>query len=413
MSRQQIFPASIPIGETTDGSVPSLVFHDLHTSIISGGINPAPGTTITGGPGQGKTFLALTLAANAAMLGKTVVCVDQKNDFLALKSLEDQIGRVDVWNLRKGRPGMIDPFYMTSERGERLQLATDLITLFNGGSLSENEEAALTPILQDVAEERYPSMVRVVDVLLGSDAPGARILGMRLKKIMQMPFGRLCFASNVVGRKTLTIRPGTTVIVTEGLQIPLAGNPPSSPSENLAVGVLYLLTNFLRRVMDDETSGRQASLFIDEAHAFLSNDTCTKSVKNLLLLGRSKALTTCLITQLNSHLDGLEAENAISTRFAFRTDKKDARATLLAMRLSTEDGLEALLHSELEPGYCFMQDWKSREAVVHIVSWNKEWAKVFETNPAKKALIAKQKADAAASARGVTGTADKAMSSRA
>ena len=68
------YSTSMFIGETT-GGVPQPVFFDTHTPIFN---NKPPGILVTGSPGAGKTFFALTIASLSALLGKTTVVWTQR-----------------------------------------------------------------------------------------------------------------------------------------------------------------------------------------------------------------------------------------------------------------------------------------------------------------------------------------------
>ena len=381
------YSTSVFIGETTGGR-PLPVFFDLHTPVIN---NKPPGCLITGAPGSGKTFFGLTLASISTILGKTTVIMDPKGDFLALNNLRNDIGRFTLLDLSRGSIGSLDPFYMTGDYSEKVALVIEVIHLFLGG-ISDEQLTALSPVVKDVANEENPSLQKVVDELRGSLNPIARQLGTRLDLLKQMKFSNLCFAPGTVKRNPIKIKEGLTVITLVGLELPPPGSPPTTNQQRLASGILFLLTDFLRRVMMNDDSGSPKTIIIDEAHVILSSDVGARTVKNLALLGRSKFLALVLITQNTSHLNHLDIENTISTRFAFRSSRGEAEKIIEAMDLPTGEGFEDAIVN-LENGECLMKDFMERYSTVQISAWKKEWAEAFNSNPLDR--IKKRKAEEA------------------
>lgn len=378
------YSASLFLGETTRGrSMP--VFFDLHTPIIN---NSPPGCLITGSPGSGKTFLALNLAAMSTILGKTTVIIDPKSDFLNLLSLKEELGRFAVWNMAEGRVGLLDPFYMSNDMAEKLSLVIDTISIFVGG-LSAEQLTALAPLVKDIAAGPNPSLQKVVDDLRGrSDKPAARDLGTQLDLIRSMNFARLCFAPGNSKRAEVSLNRGLTVVSLAGLDLPLPGQENATRQNRLATGILFLLTDFLRRLMMNEEGFHPKTLIIDEAHAVVASDAGARTIKNIALLGRSKNMALVLITQNTSHLEKLEIENTISTRFAFQSTRGEAETIISDMELPLGEGFEEIIIN-LERGECLMKDFTKRFATVKVSSWNKKWVEAFQTNPLEKLRKAK------------------------
>lgn len=383
--RKEKYSTSLFIGETTGGR-PLPVFWDPHTPVIN---NRPPGTLITGEPGSGKTFLALTLTAMSAILGKTTVVLDPKGDFLALDNIKDQIGHFALMNLARGKSGLLDPFYMTSDPNEQLSLAMEVIDIFLGG-VSGTELSVLSPIVQDVRDAQNPSLAKVILALRGSEREGARALGSQLDLLSKMPYAKLCFAPGTGHRQALRIDSGLTVITLVGLELPPAGETNLTMQNRLASGIMYLLTDFLKRVMMDDDSQNPKTIIMDEAHAVLSNDAGARSVKSLALLGRSKYLSLILITQNNSHIDKLDIENTISTRFAFRSSRGEADAIIAAMELPRDENFQDIIIN-LGPGECLLKDYRERYSTVQISAWRKDWMDAFSSNPLERLAKAKSR----------------------
>lgn len=373
------YSTSMFIGNTTRG-IDQPVFWDAHTQIYN---NKAPGTVITGSPGSGKTFLAMTLTCISSILGKTTIVLDPKGDFLSLTNLEDEIGNLNVWNLgEKNKRGILDPFYMAEDKGETLNLVITVIDMFVGG-LSKEEKRSLSPIVKDVMATPVPSLMLVTEELSSSPNPVARNLGAELDLVRGLPFAELCFAPGARARSTVSIDSGTTIITMVGLDISPSSGETRNMKKNLSSVILFLVTDFIRRIMHKSDDTKPKTLIIDEAWAILESEVGRSVIKEVALLGRSKMLSLIMITQNSSHLDKLDIENTIKTRFAFNTDEKEAVSIVKSMGLTENEGFESIF-SSLKPGECLMQDYMGRYSTVQISNYNKRWKSAFETNPLRK-----------------------------
>lgn len=355
------------------------VFFDLHTPIFN---DRPPGTLITGEPGSGKTFAAMTLTAMSSILGKTTIVLDPKGDFISLMNLREELGSFNLWNLSdKKRRGVLDPFRMAETAGEKLDLAMTVIDIFTGG-LNGEQRTALAPIIKDVIREENPSLGKVVQELRGSQRRAAQDLGTSLDLISALPLSGLCFAPAGAAMNTVSVDKGLTVITLVGMDMPKEGDTGSK--SRLSTGILFLLTNLIRRLMENDESRNPKTLVIDEAWAILQTPAGAQIVKDVALLGRSKNLAMLLITQNNSHLKNLDIENTITTRFAFRSSSSEAKDIVAAMRLPYDEGFEGII-TNLDKGECLMQDFQGRYSTVQISDWNLKWKKAFSTNPLEKA----------------------------
>ena len=377
------FGASVFIGETSRG-IPQPVFFDLHTQIFN---DKPPGTVITGEPGSGKTFLAMTLTAISAVLGKKTIVLDPKGDFISLMNIQKDIGKFNLWNLSdKKKKGILDPYRMADDPYEQVDLALTLIEIFTGG-LTGDQRTALAPILQDVAEEQYPSMEKVIQELRSSMNNEARNVGTILNLLRNLPIAQLCFAPSGAKVEKVSISEGLTVVTMVGMEMPKEDG--TDNKSRLATGILFLLTDYIRRLMNNEDNEVPKLLVIDEAWSILQTQAGADVVKQVALLGRSKNLAMLLITQNNSHLKHLDIENTIKTRFAFSSSDKDAVTIVKDMGLPDE-GFEGVITS-LGKGECLMMDWTERFSTVKISDWRKEWAEAFRTNPLEKAKAERER----------------------
>ena len=184
---------------------------------------------------------------------------------------------------------------MATEFSDKVDLAIQVIDIFTGG-LSGDELTALAPIIKDTARDRNPSLQKVVDMLRSSEKPEARNLGTHLDLLRELPFAKLCFAPGTSRREPIKINEGLTVFTLVGLQLPQSGTRPSEMKnkEKLASGIMFLLTDFLRRIMEDNTSGNPKTVIIDEAHAVVGNSAGAEVVRSMAKLGRSKYLLSLI-----------------------------------------------------------------------------------------------------------------------
>lgn len=380
----------MPIGCTSRG-VGNLVLWDPHTQISN---NRPPGTIITGAPGSGKTYFSETIAVIQALLGKTLVILDWKGDFLALKSLEDEIGPVNIWRVgdKDAEPGGLDPFSMSDDPIEQRSLARTVIEIFLGG-LTREEMTTLSNIIDDVLKECrqrqiQPSLGDVKDRLRGSSNKLARDLGHQLKDIADHPLSKICFAPGNRKRSATggIIGAGETTVATLlGLDLPSSPEDAKSTAEKrLTSGIFSLLTHFIYKLLHDQDKSIPKVLIIDEAWAILSSPMGKDVVKKISLLGRSKNIALIMATQNYSHFDDSGLENTIGTRFAFRAELQEAESVIKNLQL--EQGFEEVITS-LDNGECLMRDWRARFATVRIKNWNTRWGQAFETNPEKRRAI--------------------------
>lgn len=391
------YSTSTFLGETTRG-VTMPLFFDSHTPIYN---NKPPVTLVTGSPGSGKTFLALTLATTSIVLGKKTIILDPKGDFMHLANLQSDLGELVFWNLAAGnKAGILDPFYLSDDDGEKLSLAISVIDMFVGG-LSGEDLTALSPIVQDVIKSANPSLLKVTEMLRASENPNARALGTQLTIIRRLPHSNLCFAPGVKKRASIDLTKGTTIINMAGLGLPKESEAKSesSSSQNrnhkarFAQAVFFLITDYILRVMEQDDTPGPKTVIMDEAWAVSSTEAGADCIQSLSLLGRSKQLSLMLITQSTTHLSRLDIENTISTHFAFKTGNKEAARIAVDMGLPEGERFEEIF-LQLDTGECVMKDFLGRFSTVQITNYNKKWNEAFETNPLERMRAQKRRAEA-------------------
>lgn len=365
------------IGETTS-RVRTLVHFSPHVAMAR---NSPPGVAIVGSPGGGKSFLAFTLAYQAALQGVWTIYIDPKADAKPMGMLPG-LGKAKVFDLREGNDGMLDPFSLGDTIPEMVLLALETVSLMLGGHLSDEREEALIEALNRVAVEPTPSLSRVVEVLVANTAnAAARSLGLVLSTMQDLPFARLCFSPR--GGDKIRPEDGLTVITLLGLDLPDSEAEQSDYSygNRLAVSVMYLLTTYARRLMLSADKNHPKAIFIDEAWAITSTPQGAKLVPEVARMGRSHNTALVVVTQNAGDLVQQSVTNSISTVFAFRAKAKDEIDQALALlNAEVHDGHRATVR-ELYNGECLMRDVDGRIARVQIDSWNRELKEAFDTNP--------------------------------
>lgn len=383
------YTSSMFIAETRSG-VPSPVFWDPHSSIYNAG---RPVTIVTGAPGQGKTYAGQIMTAISAIMGKTTIAIDYKGDMLRLVPLKDELGvPLTIWNLAdKSLKGVLDPFGLSDVPGEQLSMAIQVIDLFVGG-LDREDRQAILPELKDLLEEGGATMVKAVTKLRESRNKTARTIGAELEAIKSLEYASICFYNGLKRRKPpKLIDGGLTIATLSTMALPQTPEEAKETQDGrLASGILYLLTDYIRRLLASDDMTRPKTFIIDEAWAILATPAGEKIVKSVALLGRSKNLATVLITQNPSHLDAVDIDNTVGTRFSFSASDDQAEILVKAMKLPQNEGFEGLIAS-LPPYICMMSDYKSDFGLISFSNWKKDWEESFATNPYD--LMKKKKAE--------------------
>lgn len=369
------------IGYTT-GNTQEPVFLSPHSSVAK---NRSPGISITGESGSGKTFCALTVTYEMALSGVWTVFVDPKGDALRMQGMPG-LERAQFLDLKDGNEGLLDPFTMTDEIGQAKELAYETLTLLSGGrkNISHTAENELLKAIDAISQNDDPSLGKVVDYLISNKLPEAEALGRRLKSMANLPFARLCFSSGDKRRK-LRIDSPLTVITLLGLDLPDADSAESaSPTlgNQLALGVMYLLTSFIRNLMTNSNKSQAKALMIDEAWAITSTQQGVKLINQVARMGRSHNTIIGLVSQ-NSKDFNAGVKNAISTRIVFRSKAgEEIDAILDYLELPNEQGTRDVV-AGLNTGECLIKDsaQPSRISRVRIDGWNPIMNDAFQTNP--------------------------------
>lgn len=365
----------------TTGQTQEPWFFDMHSTINT---DHANGVAITGSPGSGKTFYALTLTYQSVLSGSWTIYIDPKADARDMVRLPG-LGNSKVLDLRNGNPGILDPFTIGKTKSERKNLALETLYLFLGGmnSLTPDQQTQLAQAVDRVTEYRArPTLNDVVTFLQGNTE--TRNMGTKVAVLRDLPFSQLCFAPPTTDTIPLNPEDGLTIFTLLGLSLPNAGEKAEENSQRLGVGIMNLLVEYTSQLMANTNKSQPKTLVIDEAWAIISTKQGVDLVKKFARMGRAHNVAVLLISQNSGDLTKEGIANSISTRFAFRAEEPHEIDSVLAfMNLENSESNREVVRT-LRTGECLMRDWSGRVARVQVDSWNREMSKAFETNPSAK-----------------------------
>jgi hypothetical protein len=367
------------LGYTT-GRIQEPVFLSMHSTIDA---NNAPGLVITGSPGGGKTFAALTMTYQMALSGVWTIYIDPKADALAMKRLPG-LESTKIIDLQNGNDGILDPFSIGHNLSAQMDLALETVGLFLGGldNLTDGQNIALSQAIESMA--RYPGVTlsKIVDYLMHSPDKESQNLGVKLNVIRKLPFAQLCFSSNTSG-ETLNPEDGLTIVTLLGLDLPPATLDSSDygSGNRLAVGVMYLLSSFTRQLMLNADKGHPKAIIIDEAWAVTSTRQGAKLVAEVARMGRSHNTALILVSQNAGDFTGDSVTNSVSTKMAFRATQPDEINNIMEfLNIEPSDSNRDSIRG-LANGECLIRDWSGRIARVKVDGWDEGMRHAFESNP--------------------------------
>ena len=367
------------IGETL-GRARSVVHFD---PLVAAARNRPTAVAITGEPGGGKTTLALLLILQLALRGVTVTVIDPKGDAESLVSLLEAHGRqARVLPLGSAAPGLLDPFSFGDELAERRTMATETLRLLLP-RMSEERESAMIQAVGAVAAGDQPSLGKVVAHLERSADPASMNLGAVLRSMSEMRLARLCFAPS--GGQGIDAAGWTTVFTLAGLTLPDVGlkRDDYSYEQRLSVALLYLVSQFARRLLNGMDRRLPKAIFLDEAWAITSTPQGAKLIPEVSRMGRSRNTALILVSQNAGDLLNEQVTNCISGVFAFRSSERAEVANVMALLgIEPSDEHKAALRG-LGNGECIFRDLDGRAGRVGIDLISDDLRRWLDTNPTR------------------------------
>jgi RecA/RadA recombinase len=367
------------IGETL-GRARSVVHFD---PLVAAARNRPTAVAITGEPGGGKTTLALLLILQLALRGTTVAVIDPKGDAESLAGWLAQRGRsARVVPLGSAAPGLLDPFSFGDDLAERRTMATETLRLLLP-RMSEERESAMVQAVGAVASGEAPSLGKVVSHLEQSDDPASSNLGAVLRSMSEMRLARLCFAPS--GGQRIDAAGWTTVFTLAGLTLPDTSvkRDDYSYEQRLSVALLYLVSQFARRLLNGMDRRLPKAIFLDEAWAVTSTPQGAKLIPEVSRMGRSRNTALIMVSQNAGDLLNEQVTNCISSVFAFRSSERTEVASVLSL-LGVEQSEEhkAALRA-LGNGECIFRDLDGRAGRIAVDLISDELRQCLDTNPTR------------------------------
>jgi type IV secretory pathway VirB4 component len=367
------------IGETL-GRARSVVHFD---PLVAAARNRPTAIAITGEPGGGKTTLALLLILQLALRGVTVAVIDPKGDAESLVRLLHERGRqARVLPLGTAAPGLLDPFSFGDDLAEKRTMATETLRLLLP-RMSEERESAMVQAVGAIAAGERPSLGKVVDHLERSADPASMNLGAVLRSMSEMRLARLCFAPS--GGLGLDAAGWTTVFTLAGLTLPdtAVKRDDYSYEQRLSVALLYLVSQFARRLLNGMDRRIPKAIILDEAWAITSTPQGAKLIPEVSRMGRSRNTALILVSQNAGDLLNEQVTNCISGVFAFRSSERAEVASVMALLgVEPSDEHKAVLRG-LGNGECIFRDLDGRAGRVGIDLISAELTKWLDTNPTR------------------------------
>src|SRR6266568_2734122 len=367
------------IGETL-GRARSVVHFD---PLLAAARNRLTAIAITGEPGGGKTTLAMLLIYQLALRGATVAVIDPKGDAESLvEYLSRQGRRARVLPLNSAAPGLLDPFAFGVDLSDKRTMATETLRLLLP-RMSEERESAMIQAVGAVAATERPSLGKVITHLEESDDPAWKNTGAVMRSISEMRLARLCFAPSV--GQQIDAEGWITVFTLAGLTLPDSNTSRDDYSyeQRLSVALLYLVSQFARKLLNGIDRTKPKAIFLDEAWAITSTPEGAKLVPEVSRMGRSRNTALILVSQNAGDLLTEQVTNCISSVFAFRSSERVEVANVMAL-LGVEASAEhqAVLRG-LGNGECICRDLEGRAGRIGIDLISDEMRQWLDTNPTR------------------------------
>ncbi len=367
------------IGETL-GRARSVVHFD---PLLAAARNRPTAVAITGEPGGGKTTLAMLLIYQLALRGATVAVIDPKGDAESLvEYLRRQGRKARVLPLGAAAPGLLDPFSFGVDLSEKRTMATETLRLLLP-RMSEERESAMIQAVGAVAGTERPSLGKVITHLEQADDPAWKNTGAVMRSISEMRLARLCFAPAV--NQQIDAEGWTTVFTLAGLTLPdtTTSRDDYSYEQRLSVALLYLVSQFARKLLNGIDRTAPKAIFLDEAWAITSTPEGAKLVPEVSRMGRSRNTALILVSQNAGDLLNEQVTNCLSGVFAFRSTERGEVANVMSLLgVAPSEEHKAVLRS-LGNGECIYRDLDDRAGRIGIDLVSDELRDWIDTNPTR------------------------------
>lgn len=322
----------------------------------------ASAVLLIGTLGSGKTVAAQTIEYAAERRGSVVVDFDPKPDH-GLHTLPELAGRLQVLELSgaESQQGRLDPLAIGLP-DLREELAVSYLLELLPGNPAQWENA-ISLAVKETVREGSRGLLRVADLLLCSDRPGAKDAGEALQVIRDFGLARLGFG-NGEAAATQAQMPVTTIRM-PGLSLPdpAAGRETYTRAERVSVATLSLVAAYALQLISGDRSTHKV-VGLDEIWFLLASPQGRQIIHRLVRLGRAFNATLLLGTHRIADLGDLA--ELIGVVFVFGQDSDaGAEAALRFIGLPPTADLIAKVR-EFRAGHCLMRDLQGRVGEVQI-----------------------------------------------
>ena len=274
-----------------------------------------------------NTVFLLSTLANCLGMKQRVVAIDPKNDLQNLRNIDKNIHIIDINDIRDGA---LNPFtFLSNVDTSTIITIIELIC----GKLSNDDERAITPIIQDFVirfrrDKEYVDMNAVAEYLFSRDNRNAINVGSRLRAYADNQYGKLLFTREENVEPLHLSDTDSMVITLHGMDMPdySVKVEDYTPKQRFTSAIIYILTLKLLEILSSKNN--VPTVFCcDEAHLLFGNKEMSKIIDRFLVIGRSLGFATVLASQGVSHFPAGIA-NHISSKFSFRTSIDEAKLFL-------------------------------------------------------------------------------------
>jgi hypothetical protein len=177
----------------------------------------------------------------------------------------------------------------------------------------------------------------------------------------------------------------TTVFTLAGLTMPdtSTNRDDYSYEQRLSVALLYLVSQFARKLLNGIDRTKPKAIFLDEAWAITSTPEGAKLVPEVSRMGRSRNTALILVSQNAGDLLHEQVTNCLSSVFAFRSTERGEVANVMSLLgVAPSDEHKAVLRA-LGNGECIFRDLDDRAGRIGIDLVSDELRDWIDTNPTR------------------------------
>ena len=204
-----------------------------------------------------------------------------------------------------------------------------------------------------------------------------------MRSISEMRLARLCFAPSV--GQQIDAEGWTTVFTLGGLTLPdtTISRDDYSYEQRLSVALLYLVSQFARKLLLGLDRAVPKAIFLDEAWAITSTPEGAKLVPEVSRMGRSRNTALILVSQNAGDLLNEQVTNCLSGVFAFRSTERGEVANVMSLLgVAPSDEHKAVLRA-LGNGECIFRELDDRAGRIGIDLVSDELKDWIDTNPTR------------------------------